>query len=112
MKMSHEFGIVQSQVGELLKQLKREGIKHVAEIHFQRGSAFSEEALQQAFDVLIQGTPMQDAKVVIETINLNHECPFGHMFLCPVCGTIREIEEAHDLEITKVIAAPVAHVSV
>lgn len=25
------------------------------------------------------------------------------MYVCPVCGTIREIEEAHDLEITEVI---------
>lgn len=122
--MTHEFGIVNSLVSEVLKNLKQWHIAHVAEIRLRRGSAFSEDSLRQAYDSLIQGTPLQDAKLVIETINLNHECPcghkqvinsddlVGHMFICPVCGTMREIEEAHDLELIKVIPAPQAHVHI
>lgn len=121
--MTHEFGIVQSLVGDLLEQLRREAIEQVSEIHFRRGSAFSEEALQQAYTVLIPGTPLQGSKVVIETVNLNHECPcgrqriitsddlIGHMYVCPDCGTMREIEEAHDLELIKVVATPGVYVS-
>lgn len=122
--MTHEFGIVQSLVSDLLIDLKRQKIAHVAEIRFRRGSAFSEESLKQAYSVLIQGTALQDARLVIETVNLNHECScghkqvinsddlIGHMYVCPECGIMREIEEAHDLELISVIPAPQAHVSV
>jgi hydrogenase nickel incorporation protein HypA/HybF len=121
--MTHEFGIVQSLVGDLLEHLQREAIKQVSEIHFRRGSAFSEESLQQAYRVLIPGTSLEGSKVVIETVNLHHECPcghqqvitsddlIGHMYICPQCGTMREIEEAHDLELVKVIAETEVYVS-
>ena len=119
--MTHELGIVQGMVGDLLEQLQRAGIEEVTEIHFRRGSAFSEEALHQAYRVMTAGTPLEGSKVIVETVNLNHECPcghkqvitsddlIGHMFVCPQCGTLREVEESHDLELLKVIATPQAH---
>jgi Zn finger protein HypA/HybF involved in hydrogenase expression len=113
----HEFGIVQSLTNALLDQIKVEQITRVDEIHFRRGSAFSEDALRQAFAALSVGTPLENAKMVIETINLDHKCVcghqqiitsddlIGHMFVCPVCGTIREVDEAHDLELTQIVVA-------
>jgi Fe2+ or Zn2+ uptake regulation protein len=28
----------------------------------------------------------------------------GHMFICPQCGNVHEVDEAHDLELIEVIA--------
>jgi Zn finger protein HypA/HybF involved in hydrogenase expression len=112
----HEFGVVEALVKPLLEQLEHEHITRVNEVHFQRGSAFSEIALRQAFRALTVDTPLEQAKLMIKTVNLKHRCScgheqvittddlIGHMFICPVCGTIREVDEAHELELLKVVA--------
>lgn len=115
--MTHEFGIVDALVGGLLQQLEDEKVASVALVRFRRGSAFSEDALRQAFSALAPNTPLEKARLEIETVNLDHECAcghkqvinsddlIGHMFVCPVCGTIREVDEAHDLELLEVVVA-------
>jgi Zn finger protein HypA/HybF involved in hydrogenase expression len=122
--MAAEIGVVQALVCDLLRQLKCQGVRHVAEIRFRRSSAFSEEALKQAYYGLVHGTPLQDARLVIETVNLNHRCHCGHeqvitsadlvgnLFVCPDCGTILEVDPMQGLQIVKVIAAPQAHVHI
>lgn len=110
----HEFGIVDGIVQGVLPQLGN--VKRVASVHFRRGSAFSEDALRQAFQATTQGTPLQDAALVIDTVNLDYTCPCGyqqvitsddlegHMFICPQCGAIHEVDEAHDLELVEIVA--------
>jgi Zn finger protein HypA/HybF involved in hydrogenase expression len=122
--MTHEFEMVQSLVCDVLQQVRRQGIRHVAEVRVRRSSAFSEEALRTAFYSLIPCTPLQDARLVIETVNLNHTCLcgreqvitssdlYGSMFVCPDCGTILEVGEAQALEVVRVTPAPQAHVRV
>ena len=122
--MKNETKIIQSLVGEVLQDLKYNHVRHVAEIRFRRASTFSEKALRETFDTLIQGTPLQDAKLRIETINITHECRCGHkqvltssdvygqMYVCPVCGRVQKIGDICELEVLKVIAAPQAHVTV
>ncbi len=107
----HEFGITESIVTSLLADLKQKGVESVSEVQFRRGSAFSEDALRQAFGALSAGTILEGAKLSIETVNLVHNCGcgytqvitsddlIGHMFVCPQCGLMREIDEAHDLEL-------------
>ncbi|TVR20864.1 MAG: hydrogenase maturation nickel metallochaperone HypA [Anaerolineaceae bacterium] len=114
--MTHEFSIVESLMVDLVGQLQSAEVEQVTEIHFRRGSAFSEDALRQAFDVFSRDTPLQGAELVIETVNLDHQCVcgreqvitsddlIGHMFVCPACGMMREVDEAHDLELLEVIA--------
>jgi Zn finger protein HypA/HybF involved in hydrogenase expression len=122
--MTHEFESVQSLICDLLEQARRQRIHHVAEVRVRRSSAFSEEGLKTAFYSLIPCTPLQDARLVIETANLNHKCHcgreqvitssdlYGSMFVCPDCGTILEVGETQRLEIVKITPAPQAHVSV
>ena len=122
--MRRETSIVQDLIKDLLHDLKENHIMHVAEIRLQRASTFSEEVLRETFDTLIQGTSLQDCKLRIETINIMHECCYGHkqiitsddfdgqMFICPVCGGVQKIEPACELELLKVIPAPQAHVSI
>jgi Zn finger protein HypA/HybF involved in hydrogenase expression len=113
----HEFAVVESVVQSLQSRLEQEGVRAVEAIRFRRGSAFSGEALCQAFEMLTPGTPMEGARLEIETVNLEFDCAcghqqvitnddlVGHMFVCPGCGAVREVDEAHDLELLEVIQA-------
>jgi Zn finger protein HypA/HybF involved in hydrogenase expression len=113
----HEFGIVEGIVSGILPQLNTANITHVSEVHFRRGSAFSEDALRQAYQATTVGTPLEGAKLVIDTVNLDYVCKCGyrqvitcddlegHMFICPVCGFIHEVDEAHDLELLEIVAS-------
>jgi Zn finger protein HypA/HybF involved in hydrogenase expression len=112
----HEFGVTQSIIGGLLRQLERDKVTRVIRITFRRSSAFSEEALRQTYSVLSAHTPLEGAELVIEvavlrvtctcgyTGQVNSEDLFGHAFICPSCGAVREIAEAHDLELVEVLA--------
>lgn len=112
----HEFGIVEGIVHNLLPQLEIQGFKHITQVHFRRGSAFNEDALRQAYRATTAGTPLEEAALVIDTVNLEYSCQCGyqqiitsddlegHMFICPQCGYIHEVDEAHDLELIEVIA--------
>lgn len=115
-KGMHEFDIVKPLIDTLLSKLQEQKVKTVTGIRFRRGSTFSEEALLQAFAVLSQGTPLEGAKVEVEATETRFRCPYGreqtitiddlvgHMFACPNCGQVHEIEEAHDIELLEVIA--------
>jgi hydrogenase nickel incorporation protein HypA/HybF len=106
----HEYGVVESLVRVVLHQLEGH-VERVEAVRFRRGSAFSEDALRQAFEVLSAGTILEGAEVYIETVNLDFHCRcgheqvitsddlIGHMFVCPTCGAVKEIDEAHDLEL-------------
>lgn len=112
----HEFGVTEVIINRFLKQLEHDRVSRVLKITFRRSSAFSEEVLRQTFSVLSAGTPLAGADLIIETAVLHllcvcgHNCEVnsadlvGHMFICPACGAVREIAEAHDLELVEVIA--------
>lgn len=112
----HEFGIVEGIVSGVLPQLYSAQVRRVTSVHFRRGSAFSEDALRQAYQAITQGTPLQDAALLIDTVNLDYQCACGyqqvitsddlegHMFICPRCGAVHEVDEAHDLELVEIVA--------
>ena len=111
-----EFKIVEGIVKGVLPQLYAEQVEHVASVHFLRGSAFSEEALRQAYDATTQGTPLEDAVLWIDTLNLDYQCTCGyqqvitstdlegHMFVCPLCGASHEVDEPQELELVEMLA--------
>jgi len=112
----HEFSIVESMIKRLLNRLAADRVSKVARVVFRRSSAFSEEILRQTFAIRSAGTPLAEAELVVEIAILQHTCDcghtdqvnsedlVGHMFVCPNCGTICEIAEAHDLELIEVVA--------
>lgn len=114
----HEFGIVEGIVNGVLPQLHAADAYRVTKVHFRRGSAFSEDALLQAYRATTLGTPLEGAALEIDTINLDYICKCGyqtvitcddlegHMYICPVCGDVHEVDEAHDLELVEIIAEP------
>ncbi len=111
----HEFGVTEAIIRRLLVQLQSEKVSTVKKISFRRSSAFSEEVLRQTLKMLSENTPLADAELSVEVAVLditcqcgyesvvNNEDLVGHMFICPKCGVIREIAEAHDLELIEVI---------
>ena len=112
----HEFGIVEGIVSGVLPQLEEANVQRVSKVHFRRGSAFNEDALRQAYQATTAGTPLEGAALEIDTVNLDYICPCGyeqvitsddlegHMFICPICGAVHEVDEAHDLELIEIIA--------
>jgi Zn finger protein HypA/HybF involved in hydrogenase expression len=111
----HEFGVTETIITRLLNQLRREKIERVLSVRFQRSSAFSEQALRQTFDVISRDTPLAGARLFVDVLvvratcncgyssEVNSEDLLGHMFVCPICGAIKEIAEAHDLELLEVV---------
>ena len=112
----HEFGIVEGIVSDVLPQLRSSNIRRVDKVHFRRGSALSEDALRQAYQATTQGTLLEGAALEIDTENLDYICICGyeqiinsddlegHVFICPLCGAVHEVDEAHDLELVEIIA--------
>lgn len=112
----HEFGIVEGIVSGVLPQLRSAQVNRVSKVHFRRGSAFSEDALLQAYEATTRGTPLEGAALEIDTVNLDYVCECGyaqvitcddlegHMFICPLCGHVHEVDEAHDLELVEIVA--------
>lgn len=111
----HEYAIVESLVKEALRQLQDQGVSKVTRLRFRRGSAFSEEALRETFEAHSKGTVLEGAELQVETVNLEHQCAcgrrtvinsddlMGHMYACPQCGAVKEVEEAHDIELLEVV---------
>lgn len=111
----HEFSIIKQLVDRLSDELRDKGVQHVKSIHLRRGSTFAEDPLRLALNVLTEGTPLMGANVTIDSYSVEHCCAscgrsqvvtsedlVGHIFICPACGTAREIEEAHGLELVSV----------
>ena len=111
----HEFAIVESMVNQTLTLLPDAEAGEVTSVRFRRGSTFSEDALRQSFEALTKGTALENALLIIETVDLQFHCTcghqqvvtsddlIGHMFVCPSCGAVTEIDEAHDLELVEVL---------
>jgi Zn finger protein HypA/HybF involved in hydrogenase expression len=111
----HEFSIVEGVVAGVSARLRQEGICRAQAIYFRRNSTFSEDTLRMAFASCAAGTPLEGAEVVVETRSITFRCPCGHaqpiaaddlqghMAVCPACGAVQEIDEAHDLVVTRVV---------
>ena len=113
----HEVSIVQALIENIDSQLTGQNIKRVSSVRVRRGSTFSADALEQSFAALAPGTRLEGAALLVDTFDTRFTCAAcghsqtiasddltGHFFLCPVCDTVQEIDEAHDLELLEVKA--------
>lgn len=85
-------------VEELIERLSC--LEHVREVRVRAGAIFSPEALEQAYEMLTAGTPLESSYLVVEELPEERGCPAcgaswvvspddvaGHVVLCPSCGT-------------------------
>lgn len=111
----HEFSIVEAMIEKVVDTLPNAKQGSVRALHFRRGSTFSESSLRLAFELVSKGTVLENAELIVDTVNHEYHCTcgyqqivtsddlMGHMFVCPQCGVISEIDEAHDLMLLNVI---------
>lgn len=113
----HEVSIVQSLIESIDSQLAARNVPRASSLRLRRGSTFSADALEQAFAALSPGTRLDGAALLVEDVETRFSCPHcghsqtitaddlvGHLFLCPGCDAVQEIDEAHDLELLEVRA--------
>lgn len=107
----HEYSIVSDIVHSVVQALPREGSPHVRRVRFRRGSAFAQEALEQAFEMTTRGTPLEGAELKVEAVATELTCGcghrqvvhadevVGHLWVCTNCGGVVAVNEHHDLEL-------------
>lgn len=107
----HELSIAHSLVELSIEAAVDAGIKRVRAIHLKLGalSGVVKEALEFSFDVVIQGTPIEGARLVIEDVPVKVFCPHCREartlpepfpMRCSVCGTkTGEVLEGREIEL-------------
>ena len=111
----HEYAIVEQLVKDVTARVQSEKTGRVKAVHVRRGSTFAEAPLRQAFEMLTANTPLAGAELVVTEFTVRATCGgcghsqritaddlIGHLFVCPSCGTSKEIDEAHGLELSSV----------
>lgn len=111
----HEYAAVRVLVDSLLEGLARADVDRVASVRVERGSAFSDDALLQCFRAATSGTVLDGVPLEVDVVAHHVNCPCGreqvvtadelegHMFVCPFCASVTEIEGAEDLHVVEVM---------
>lgn len=116
----HELAAVGALVDAVLSGITVHQPCRVDVIRVQRGTAFLEDALLQGFEMLARGTPLEGARLEIEVVDHMIDCLcgierpvlaeelVGHVWVCPNCGHLEEIDEEDDLSLLDVTLTPLA----
>lgn len=102
----------QHAIQALIDRLTAAGLEDVAEVRIQAAAIFSPEALQQAYEMLTQGTPLAGSRLVVAEWDHDCTCPScgrawkvaredveGHVVVCPSCGAICPVEGGAGIEV-------------
>jgi len=106
----HELSIMQSALNQALEEAKRAGASRVEEIRLRIGvlSGVVPDALQFAFETLVEGTPAERATLTIESVparfwcaNCRQEFESARLFAeCPDCHTAsNELRSGREMEL-------------
>ncbi|UQD51061.1 hydrogenase maturation nickel metallochaperone HypA [Bacillus methanolicus] len=108
----HELSIAQNLVELAIEAAENTGLKQVQALYLKLGvlSGVVKEALEFSFDVVIEGTPLEGAKLIIEDVPVKVFCPVCQkdqvlpepfLMRCPVCGTrTSQVLEGCELELS------------
>jgi hydrogenase nickel incorporation protein HypA/HybF len=100
----HEMSIAQSLVSILQEEMSRHGARGLRSVRLNIGemSAIVPESLSFCFEIIVQGTPLEGAKLLMDRVALKGYCPQceetfdikDFVFICPTCGgtTIETIQ--------------------
>jgi hydrogenase nickel incorporation protein HypA/HybF len=100
----HEMSIAQSLVSILQEEMSRHGVTALRSVRLNIGemSAIVPESLSFCFEIIVQGTPLEGAKLLMDRVTLKGYCPQceetfdikDFVFVCPACGgtTIETIQ--------------------
>lgn len=114
----HELAAVGALVDAVIESLADQAPCRVEVVRVQRGTAFLEQALLQGFEMMSRGTPLEGARLDVEVVDHAIDCAcgverpiqaeelIGHIWVCPNCGHLEEIDEADDLILLDVTLVP------
>ena len=114
----HELAAVGALIDAVLDGIVEHQPCRVDVVRVQRGTTFLEEGLLQGFEMLARGTALESARLEIEVVDHMIDCPcgserpilaeelVGHVWVCPNCGHLAEIDEEDDLSLLGVTLAP------
>jgi hydrogenase nickel incorporation protein HypA/HybF len=114
--MMHELSIMQGALDQVLDEARKAGTDRVLEIRLRIGvlSGVVPEALQFAFEALADGTPAQDATLIVENISARFWCEkcrrefnaISVIAQCPSCKNLsRELRAGRELELASMEVA-------
>ena len=99
-------------VEALIARLTGAGLRDLTEVRIQAGPTFSPEALEQAYAMLTQDTPLAGSRLVVEDLPDERGCSAcgrrwtvtrddvaGHVVLCPSCGSPSPIDGGASVEV-------------
>jgi Zn finger protein HypA/HybF involved in hydrogenase expression len=80
---------------------------------------FSPDALQQAYQMLTEDTPLSGSRLVIEQLTDRRECApcgaawavspddmVGHLIVCPSCGAVSPLDDGAAIELLEITSHP------
>ncbi len=104
----HEYHAVEAVV----ERLTNAHLEDVTEVRIQAGPTFSPEALEQAYAMLTQDTPLEGSRLLVEDVPDERECTAcarswsvtredvaGHLVLCPSCGSPSPVDGGASIEV-------------
>ena len=108
----HEMSIAQSLISILQEEMAKHGATTLRSVRLSIGemSAIVPESLSFCFDIIVQGTPLEGAKLLMDKIPLKGYCPQcdetfdikDFVFVCPTCAsTTIETIEGQELSIVE-----------
>jgi hydrogenase nickel incorporation protein HypA/HybF len=108
----HELSIAMSLLSMIEEQTEARGGVQVNAVHLKLGplSGVVKKALQSAYEMACEGTPLQECKLIIEDVAITAHCPKCDQLrkidsmqeiCCPVCRTpTPQIVTGKELEVT------------
>jgi hydrogenase nickel incorporation protein HypA/HybF len=114
----HELSIALSILELAAEEVERRGGGRVVAIHLRLGplSGVVKEALRSAYDLAREGSPLNEAELVIEEVPLVAYCPVCtaertvqsiQQLCCPACGSpTPEVVRGRELEVTALEIEP------
>jgi hydrogenase nickel incorporation protein HypA/HybF len=117
----HDYHAVHALIERLTGELDPAALDGVVQVRIRAGAAFSPEALQQAYEMLTPGTPLEGSRLVVEgsadpatcsacghVWTVTNDDLAGHWLACPSCGALSEPEAGVGIEILAVTSAGTA----
>lgn len=114
----HELAAVDALIDAIVVSVAEHQPCRVDLVQVRRGSTFSEEALYQGFEMLSRGTPLEGARLEVESVDEVVVCRcglqrvmqaqdlLGDVWICPNCGHAEASGELDDLTLLNVTLVP------
>ncbi|MDI6794848.1 MAG: hydrogenase/urease maturation nickel metallochaperone HypA [bacterium] len=68
----HEYSIMEQVIESINTKLKEEKAQRVKVVNIRMGGTFQEGPVRQAFEMLVENTPLKETELVIEPFELVH----------------------------------------